>query len=124
MLLAVILGSSLACAGCISEMIDAVTGEDVTRSIRENGLPATGKVLRIWETGVRVNDSPVVGFLLEIHADDMEPYRAETTALISILWIPQIQPGATLPVKYDPSDLSRVALDIYDGTLGEWSEGR
>ena len=44
-------------------MIDSLTGEDTAREIRDVGLPATGKVLKIWEPGVRVNDNPVVGFL-------------------------------------------------------------
>ncbi len=99
------------CFACAS-MIDSFTGEDIAQEIRGNGLPAKGTVLKIWETGVRVNDNPVVGFLLEIHAEGMTPYEAETKALISILWIPQIQPGAVLPVKYDPEDPSRIALDI------------
>ena len=77
-------------------------------------LPAKGTVLKIWETGMRVNDNPVVGFLLEIHAEGMAPYEAQTKALISILRIPQIQPGKVLPVKFDPKDPSRVVLDIYE----------
>jgi len=101
------------CFACAST-INLFTGEEVAREIRENGLPAKGTVLKIWETGVRVNDNPVVGFLLEIHAEDIAPYEAETKALISILWIPQIQPGAVLPVKYDPEDPSRIALDIFE----------
>jgi hypothetical protein len=100
------------CFACTS-IIDSFTGGDITREIRENGLPAKGKVLNIWETGVRVNHDPVVGFLLEIHAEGMPPYEAETMELISILWIPQIQPGAVLPVKYDPKDPNRIALDIF-----------
>lgn len=99
--------------GCISSMVDSFTGEDVAREIRANGVPAMGTVIKIWETGAKVNDDPVVGFLLQIHAEGLETYQAETKALISILWIPQIQPGAVLPVKYDPKDPSRIALDIY-----------
>jgi hypothetical protein len=101
------------CFGCAS-MIDPFTGEDVAREVREKGLPAEGIVLKIWETGVRVNHNPVVGFLLEIHAEGMAPYEAETKALISILWIPRIQPGAVLPVKYDPKNPNRIALDIFE----------
>lgn len=106
------IGTSM-CFACAST-IDLFTGEDLARKIWEKGLPAKGKVLKIWETGIRVNDNPVVGFLLEIHAEGMAPYEAETKALISILWIPQIQPGAVLPVKYDPEDPSRIALDIFE----------
>jgi hypothetical protein len=114
---AVVVAALVACClsvGCISSMIVSLTGEDVAGEVRENGLPATGRVLKIWETGVRVNDNPVVGFLLEIEAEGLEPYEAETRALISILWIPRIQPGAVLPVRYDPQDPSRIALDIYE----------
>jgi len=95
-------------------MIDSYTGEDIAKEIREKGLPAKATVLKIWETGIRVNDNPVVGFLLKIHAEGMAPYEAETKALISILWIPQVQPGAVLPVKYDPADPSRIVLDIFE----------
>lgn len=97
--------------GCITMMVDSFTGEDVATEIRANGLPATATVIKIWETGVKVNNNPVVGFLLEVHAEGMEPYQAETKALISILNIPQIQPGAVLKVKYDPEDPNRVVLD-------------
>jgi hypothetical protein len=47
-----------------------------------------------------------------VHAEGLVPWQAETKALISILEIPRIQPGAVLPVMYDPNDPSRVALDI------------
>jgi hypothetical protein len=104
--------TSFSLLGCVSAITDPFTGENVARDIRANGLPATATVLQIWETGTRINDNPVVGFLLEVDADGMEPYQAETKALISILLIPQIQPGAVLNVMYDPRNPQRVALDI------------
>ena len=91
-------------------MIDSFTGNDEAREIRAVGVPAEARVLKIWETGVRVNDNPVVGFLLEVHPDGMPPYEAETKALISILDIPRIQPGATFVVVYDPENPQRVAF--------------
>ena len=96
--------------GC--SIIDHYTGEDTARQIRAEGLPATAKVLSIWDTGVMLNNNPVVGFLLEVYAEGLAPWQAETRALISILEIPRIQPGAVLPVMYDPNDPSRVALDL------------
>jgi len=113
-LLVVAVITGCASLGCISSMVDSFTGEDVARDVREYGLPASGRVLRIWEAGVRVNDNPVVGFLLEVHAEGIEPYEAETKGLISILWIPRIQPGEVLPIKYDPENPSHIALDIYE----------
>lgn len=101
-----LLGATVACSG----MVDRYTGADVAREVQAVGVPAEATVLAIWETGVRVNDNPVVGFRLEIHVEGREPWEAETKALISILDIPQIQPGAVLEVLYDPDDPQRVAI--------------
>jgi hypothetical protein len=101
--------------GAISRcfMADRLSGEGEARKIRALGRAAQAKVLKIWDTGITVNNDPVVGFLLEVRPNDRPPYQAETKALISRLDIPQIQPGAVLPVKFDPDDPGRVALDIY-----------
>jgi len=104
--LLLLVGATASCSG----MVDHYTGADVAKEVQAVGVPAEGTVLAIWETGVRVNDNPVVGFRLEIHAEGREPWEAETKALISILDIPRIQPGAVLSVVYDPNDPQRVAI--------------
>jgi len=90
-----------------------MTGEDEAKAIRKTGSPARARVLQIWDTGMSLNNNPIVGFRLEVHAEGVEPFKAETKAVIGRLDIPQIQPGADLPVKYDPNHHTRVALDIY-----------
>jgi len=95
-------------------MIDHYTGEDVNKQVRENGISASAEVLEIWDTGTRLNDNPVVGFRLRVTVDNGEPYEAETKNVVSIVHIPQVQPGAILPVKVDPDDPQRVALAIYE----------
>jgi hypothetical protein len=97
----------------MTRLIDRMTGEDAANAIREAGTPAHARVLRIWDTGMTLNNDPIVGFRLEVHAEGIEPFEAETRAVIGRLDIPQIQPGADLSVKFDPKDHSRVALDIY-----------
>lgn len=92
-------------------MIDRYTGEDVNAEVRARGFPAKAEVLEIWDTGVRLNDDPVVGFRLRVMLDDGSSYEATTKNVVSILQIPQIQPGAVLRVKVDPDDRQRVALD-------------
>jgi metallo-beta-lactamase class B len=99
-------------AGCA--MVDHLTGEDVNRAVRERGLPALATVLEIRDTGVKVNDDPVVGFRLEVHAEGLPPWQAETRCVVSPLAIPQIQPGAVLAVRYDPLDHARVAIALGD----------
>ena len=94
-------------------MIDDYTGEDVNNPVRENGVPASAEVLEIWDTGVRLNDNPVVGFRLLVTLEDGTSYQAETKNVVSVVHIPQVQPGAVLPVKIDPENRQLVALDIY-----------
>jgi hypothetical protein len=112
---------SAACAGAV----DHATGEDVAREIWAVGLPAEATGPAIWETGGRVDDNPVVGFRLEVHAEGREPWEAGTGAPVSILSIPRIQPGEVLPVVYDPAHPRRVALDLVGcGRPGGWQVRR
>ena len=53
-------------------------------------------------------------FLLEIYRGGHQPYQARTKIVISRVHIPQFQPGATVPVRIDPKDPTRVSLDIYE----------
>lgn len=98
----------------MTRLIDHMTGEDHANEIRRTGTSARARVLKIWDTGTTLNDNPIVGMRLEVHAAGVEPFEAETKALIGRLDIPQIQPGAEVDVKYDPNDHTRVALDIYE----------
>ena len=60
-----------------------------------------------------VNQHPQISFQLEVHPPTGIPYAAETKAVIPMVNIPQLQPGADVRVKINPSDPSNVVLDIY-----------
>ena len=109
---AVLLVSLSGCAGAIAGVVGRFTGENVASQIRATGLPAKATVIKVWETGTRVNHNPIVGFELEVRAEGRPPWTAETKALVSILAIPRIQPGMELDVFYDPADPSRVAIAL------------
>lgn len=108
-----LLALCLTLSGCMTGLIDRMTGEDKASEIRKTGTAAKARVIRIWDTGMTLNNDPIVGFRLEVHPDGMEPFEAETQALIGRLDIPQVQPGRDVPVKFDPKDHTRVALDLY-----------
>jgi hypothetical protein len=99
----------LALPGC--GIRDHMTGETEARKIRAVGVAAPATVVQIWDTGVTVNDDPVVGFLLDVKPEGQAPFQAKTKALVSRLAVPRVQPGAQLKVVYDPKDTTRVALD-------------
>ncbi len=81
--------------------------------IREQGIPAQATVLQLGQTGLMVNDQPQVQLLLQVTPPDGEPYQTTVKTAIPMIAIPQVQPGATLPVKIHPTDRSKVILDIY-----------
>jgi hypothetical protein len=62
----------------------------------ENAILGQATVLKIWETDLTVNDRPQVGFLLNVQHPSGLSYEAETRAVIFIIHLPQIQPGATV----------------------------
>lgn len=109
LLIALALSFNSSCA-----MIDNYTGENVNKPVRENGVTASAKVLEVWDTGVRLNNNPVVGFRLLVTLEDGTSYEAETKNVVSVVHIPQVQPGAVLPVRVDPENRQLVALDIYE----------
>ena len=98
-------------SGC--SIVNHYTGEGDNRDLRAAGEPASAEVLEIWDTGVRLNDNPVVGFRLLVTLEDGTTYEAQARNVVSIVHIPQVQPGAVLPVKVDPENRDLVALDIY-----------
>jgi hypothetical protein len=81
------------------------------RRVLINGQRGEAEVLAIWDTGMTVNQNPVVGLRLEVYPMAGAPFVAETEHLIPRLMVPQIQAGARLPVRCDPHSKS-VALDI------------
>jgi hypothetical protein len=91
---------------------DRFTGEAAAREIRAVGIAADATVVQIWDTGVTVNNDPVVGFVLDVTpSDGRPPFQAKTRALVSRLDVPRVQPGAHLRVMFDPRDTTRVAMD-------------
>ena len=90
------------------------SGVSLARELQRSGAPAEALILSIWDTGITVNNDPVVGFLLEVRPAGRPAYQARTKLLISRLDVPRIQPGAVVSVRIDPRDRERVALDIYE----------
>jgi hypothetical protein len=98
--------------GCA--MIDRMSGVAETKRLQETGVAARARILEIWDTGITVNENPVIGIRAEVTRADGTTYTATIPkSLISRLDIPRFQPGAVVDVRIDPQDSSKVALDAY-----------
>jgi hypothetical protein len=81
-----------------------------TRDVPESAVLATARIIEIKDTGSRVNYDPRVHIRMEVHPEAGEAFQAETEMVVSVVDLPRLQPGASVPVKYDPGDHTRVAL--------------
>lgn len=99
-------------AGCA--IADRMSGVSEAKRLQEAGTPATARILKIWDTGITVNDDPVIGLEVEIAREDGSIYTATIPkSLISRLDVPQFQPGMSVGVRIDPQDSAKVAIDVY-----------
>ena len=83
------------------------------RTVLEQGIPAQAKIVGVQQTGVLVNHQPQIVFELEVQPPGGAPYRAQAKAVVPMVHIPQLQPGAEVPVKIHPADPTKVVLDLY-----------
>jgi hypothetical protein len=108
-----LLAALLALPGCA--IANSMSGVSEARDIQAKGQLANAVILELWDTGITLNDDPVVGLRVKVDRGDGAPYEATIPkSVVSRLHVPQVQPGQTVPVYVDPQDPSRVALGLYD----------
>jgi len=103
----------IALPGCA--VANRMSGVSEAREIQRMGQEARATILELWDTGITVNDDPVVGLRVNVHAADGSSYEATIRrSRVSRVHVPQVQPGLTVRVYVDPRDRTRVALGLYD----------
>jgi hypothetical protein len=75
------------------------------------GTPARARVVRIKDTGARINRHPKIELELAVTVPDQPPFPATLAAYISTIAIPRVQPDCTIDVRVDPTDRTRVVID-------------
>lgn len=94
----------------IRKVVKNAFGPD--EKLLQQGVTAQATIIKIWDTGITLNDNPQVGMLLEVMptGPGQEPFRVEMKSIISRIALAQIQPGRIVPVRYDPQNPSKIAL--------------
>lgn len=109
----VVLGGILAGSGCA--LIDGWSGVSEARRIQAIGIPGEARILEIWDTGMTLNDDPVVGLRVIVDPEAGEPYEGVIAkSVVSRVHLPRFQPGRIVPVMIDPAAPDRIALDVYE----------
>ncbi len=112
-LLAAVVALSLAGAlGCGA--FDHLSGVSTAKELQATGVAAEAEILSLWDTGITVNEDPVIGLKVRVRPASGAPYEATIAkSLVSRLDVPRFQPGQVIPVRVDPRDPARVAVDVY-----------
>ncbi len=85
----------------------------------KNGVTASATVLKVWDTGMSINDNPQVGLLLEVDSPEGRQLRIETKKIVSRLNAALVQPGVVAQIRYDPKNLKRVQVISIETTRPE-----
>jgi hypothetical protein len=110
----------LLCA-CVSTIVPlGVTGFFLYRMFKnmnqnstlvKTGVSAPAVILNAEDTGTTMNESPQVRLTLQVTPSSRPPFQAVTTTFVGRLQVGMIVPGASVTVRYDPNDISKVAIE-------------
>ncbi len=85
--------------------------DKASEEIIATGEEAPAKIALPNWMGVYLNgNNPLMHFMLEVMPVGRPSFMAEATGVIAEASVPRYQPGETITVKFDPKDLTRVAL--------------
>jgi hypothetical protein len=112
----VLLMLAMVCIG-LSGCFGTYFGTEMPKNLQQHGIAAKATILQIWDTGWTVNDDPVIGMRVEVQPDDRPAFESTIKRyIISRLEVPQFQAGRVLQVRFDPNDLTAVAVDSNQGS--------
>ncbi len=86
--------------------------EQTYNAVRSMGESAQATILSATDMNIRVNEAgSMMSFRLEVHPTSKPVFQAETQGAISDASHAKYAPGQMIWVKFNPNDLTQVALD-------------
>lgn len=86
--------------------------DELIKAILASGTSADTTIVSATSLNISVNgNNPAMKFVVEVHPEGGPKFQAETMGVIAEASVPKYQPGENIRVKYDPSDLTRVAIE-------------
>jgi hypothetical protein len=76
-----------------------------------SGTPGKATIKGFTDTGTLVNFNPQVVLDLEVAIEGKDAYGAQLNTSVPQIYLSQLQQGATIGVRVDPSDPSSIAID-------------
>ncbi len=117
---------SIACTCLITLAVLGVTGFVFSRifkgmsqnnSLVKTGVSAPAVILEVQDTGVSMNNSMQARLTLQVTPSNRPPFQATATTFVNRFQVGMLVPGASVQVKYDPNDISKVAVESLGGAM-------
>ena len=77
----------------------------------KTGVSALAVILNAEDTGTTMNESPQVRLTLQVNPAYGPSFQAVTTTFVGRFQIGLITPCAPVTVRYDPNDITKVAIE-------------
>jgi hypothetical protein len=106
-------GGTFAVVGAAVIVIGLLIGRGAaaTDQILAAGIAGTAAITGVTQTGMYLNDQPRIKMGLLVRLPGQVPYAAEHSEFVPLILLARVQPGATLPVRVDPVDPQKIAID-------------
>ncbi len=100
-------------AAAVEAMQQTLLAQDkMYEAVRSMGQPAEATILKVTDMSIQVGDTAALKKLdLEVRPQDRPSFHAVTQGAISITSNDKYQPGKTIWVKFNPNDMTQVAID-------------
>ena len=83
------------------------------RNVLQTGVSAPAVILSVQDTGVTMNDNPQARIRLRVMPMGGDAFEAEVTQIVGRFQVAMLAPNASVMVKYDPNDKTKVAIETY-----------
>jgi hypothetical protein len=95
-----------------NQMLQQVqTDQELAERLANEGVDGIATIQQIFSTGKTVNMQPEIQFQMTVNVNGQTSEVTHSQVVPPTL-IPQVQPGASVPVKVDPNDHSQLMITL------------
>jgi hypothetical protein len=86
-------------------------GYEEAQRLRIQGVAGTGRIVRMRQTGVYLNEQPQVELNLEVTTSVQGPYPVVLKEWVPMIMLGRLTSGVPLPVKVDPANPNNLVIE-------------
>lgn len=92
-------------------VVPLLNAQGAKQQLLQAGTPAQVRVVAARETGMSVNDRPMLQLTLEVQVPGRAVYQTHVQELVPLMAMGMLSNGQPLAARVDPNDPSKVAID-------------